>query len=298
MVCCSLLTAGTSWLLVDKLNKNPVNNCTSQLNITIMDVYMTILSTIVVGSSLLNKVLGGSPQRGVGLAFKNCTDAVVLDVSWYYTWHPYSPACPNGTSNKMSFIPMIFDESQLNYTYSLKNGNYEALLGFNEPNAVNQANMTVDEAIAAWPYLMNTGLRLGSPAPDKAGAFTWLKEFMQQIDEKNYTVDFLCFHWYARNNTNADELYSFLQQIEQEYPGYKIWLTEFANATGSEQDNINFFQTAYSYIINDFSDLIERYAWFTNRWSEEGKSQKLDLISWDTNQPNDLGNLYKSKPAN
>ena len=50
---------------------------------------MTIFSTFVVGLSLLNEVLGGTPQRGVGLAFKNCTDAVVLDVSWYYTYESF-----------------------------------------------------------------------------------------------------------------------------------------------------------------------------------------------------------------
>jgi hypothetical protein len=38
------------------------------------------------------------------------------------------------------------------------------LLGFNEPNVHPQSNMTVEQAIADWPELMATGLRLGSPA--------------------------------------------------------------------------------------------------------------------------------------
>ena len=195
---------------------------------------------------------------------------------------------------------MIFDASEISYTSSLKNGDYDALLGFNEPDGRHQANMTVDEAIELWPQLMDTGLRLRSPAPTKGGAFTWLKEFMQKIDEKNYRVDFLCFHWYACDSDDAYELHQFFKQIQEEYPGYTIWLTEFANATGSVQDNINFFKAAYSYMTSDFKDLVERYSWFTNRAKTNGEPDVLnwDLISWDTQAPNQLGSVYKSKPSN
>ena len=38
------------------------------------------------------------------------------------------------------------------------------LLGFNEPDLAEQANMTVEKALELWPRLEATGMRLGSPA--------------------------------------------------------------------------------------------------------------------------------------
>ena len=43
-----------------------------------------------------------------------------------------------------------------------KNGS--VLLGFNEPDQPDQANMTVQQALDLWPHLMATGMRLGSPS--------------------------------------------------------------------------------------------------------------------------------------
>ena len=56
------------------------------------------------------------------------------------------------------------------------------------------------------------------------------------------------------------------------------------------------FNDAYDIFTKDFSDIVERYAWFTNR--QQGDVENWDLIDWDNGQPTDLGNVYKSKPNN
>ena len=104
--------------------------------------------------------------------------------------------------------------------------------------------MTVEQALNDWPKLMDTGLRLGSPAAGQKGAFSWTKQFMDGVKERNYRVDFLAFHWYAYDNYNINEFKTFLQNISQTYPGYKIWITEFSNHSGTPDINVNFFNEA------------------------------------------------------
>ncbi|MEV0408193.1 glycosyl hydrolase [Actinoallomurus sp. NPDC050550] len=53
------------------------------------------------------------------------------------------------------------------------------LLGFNEPDMAGQANMSVEQALALWPRLQATGMRLGAPAvafgADRPGG--WLDRY-------------------------------------------------------------------------------------------------------------------------
>jgi len=88
----------------------------------------------------------------------NCTDLASIDGSWYYNWSPV----PNGC--KGEFIPMIWNDANIdNIMANLPDGS-EWLLGFNEPNLESEANMTPEYAAKLWPKLMATGRKLVSPA--------------------------------------------------------------------------------------------------------------------------------------
>ena len=70
---------------------------------------------------------------------------------------------------------------------------------------------------------------------------------------------------------------NFLDQVVSTYPGYPIWITEFANATGSFDVNVDFMKNA----IDLFQNYpIERYAWFTNQ--EINTYTGYELINHDT----------------
>jgi Glycosyl hydrolase catalytic core len=60
------------------------------------------------------------------------------------------------------------------------------LLGFNEPDLSSQSNMSVSQALALWPRLMATGMRLGSPAvarsPLTEEAHLW-SSFLAQLPD-------------------------------------------------------------------------------------------------------------------
>ena len=65
------------------------------------------------------------------------------------------------------------------------------MLGFNEPNKSDQANMSVADAIAQWPEITSDpNIRVGSPAVSDDGR-AWLEDFMDQVEANNLRVDFI-----------------------------------------------------------------------------------------------------------
>ena len=60
--------------------------------------------------------------------------------------------------------------------------NVSHLLGYNEPDRSDQANMSVAHAIEQWPEMFKSGLRLGSPAPSSTPK-AWLTDFMAICDK-------------------------------------------------------------------------------------------------------------------
>lgn len=104
-------------------------------------------------------------------------------------------------------------------------------LGFNEPDQANQANMSVDVAIAAWPNLVRSGLRVGAPAVSDSGVagqgLSWLYEFMDEADALGYRIDFVPVHFY-KCGWSATQYYNWLLGIYQR-TGRPLWITEFNN---------------------------------------------------------------------
>jgi autotransporter-associated beta strand protein len=145
---------------------------------------------------------------------------------WSYDWD-------NATTSTLDaeYVPM---RHNLNWNaYANINGKQKSThaLGFNEPDRPDQANMSVATAIAAWPNLVQSGLRLGAPAVSDSGVagegLSWLYDFMAQADALNYRVDFVPVHFYKCNWT-ASQLYNYLLGVYQ-VTGRPVWVTEFNN---------------------------------------------------------------------
>jgi hypothetical protein len=85
-------------------------------------------------------------------------------VSWYCNWQPSSDVFkpPAG----VQFFPMIWGEKNLSNVAetAAKNSGAGILLAFNESDNPGQSNMTVAQALAAWPQLEALNMTLGSPA--------------------------------------------------------------------------------------------------------------------------------------
>ncbi len=108
--------------------------------------------------------------------------------------------------------------------------NVSHLLGFNEPARPDQANISVNAAVAQWPEMFKSGLRIGSPAPASI-ASNWLSQFIGICDTLNYRVDFIAFHAYQDQNTgwwdwNVDLAARASGASSVKRP---VWITEWNN---------------------------------------------------------------------
>jgi len=189
-----------------------------------------------------------------------------LACGWYYNWGPRPHGNPGGI--KAEFIPMIWSgaHATAENLEHVKSAGYRALLGFNEPDGEGQANMTVAEAVAIWPRLEATGLRLGSPGTTTGAC--WLDEFMAEAKSRGLRVDFLCLHWYG-DITKPDPAGDLRRYLESYWEKYHlpIWLTEYSGADfdyhtrkTTVDDNARFARESIR--MMEALPFVERYAWF------------------------------------
>ncbi len=220
-----------------------------------------------------------NPKKGFGITINDTNNwsqkLTALDVSWHYSWGNQLPdVYPH---DQVEFVPMIWgawgnfsgiDPIVDRVNQWAAEGKVHYLLGFNEPDASEQANLTVDQAIEAWPKLMEADVPLVSPAPVHADR-EWLMEFMERANELDYRVDFIGVHWYR--GPNATNFINHLHDIYDLY-GLPIWITEFAVADWDAEtpaDNRHSAQQIISFMgevlpILDDLDFVYRYAWFNS----------------------------------
>jgi hypothetical protein len=177
-----------------------------------------------------------------------------------------------------------------------------AILGFNEPDRTDQANMTVQQVLDLWPQLEQTDLPLVSPAVATAYG-GWLGDFYTQANSRGFRVDFTAVHWYG--NPNASGFINHLQSVYNTW-GRPIWLTEFSTvdwggtATWTEEDNYRFL----SEFLWRAEDLIwlKRYAIFlfagdppANPWDRVGA--RGNILKSDGATLTAFGELYAAWDA-
>lgn len=179
-------------------------------------------------------------------------------------------------------------------SHAKESGATTHLLGFNEPDGKKQENLPVDKALSAWPDLMKTGLRLGSPAAVHADG-EWMLEFMQKADDTGMRVDFVCVHWYGGANVQA--LVKRLKKIHALYQR-PIWITEFAVAdwkTKSREGNRYTPEQVQQFMKEllpalDKLEFVERYAWFSAAVSDRALGPSA--LFKDDGSLTELGRVY------
>ena len=200
-------------------------------------------------------------------------DLATVKAGWWYDWTNYQIGTgrtdPVYHAPNSAYVPMIWgdwiSDPRLGPPpdgWDLGAGPYageKIILGFNEPDDGNQANMSVSRALELWPQLEATGARLGSPA-GTGGSTAWLASFMSG-NGGGYIprVDFICAHYYPGYNGSVTDMATYLDYLHATY-GKPIWLTEVSNLSGDVANN-----TA---LISQVMDVclarpwIERVGWF------------------------------------
>lgn len=249
-----------------------------------------------------------STKRGVSFSITNLNDALLLSecISWYYNWGNSA----NGDDQTLQFLdasdidycPMCWSGSyneQRIRAYVAAHPNTKYLLGFNEPNLTDQANMTPKRAGELWPAVVrlakDLNLKLGAPAMNYgtlsgySDPIKWLDEFFSIDSVSLDDIDFIPIHCYMMNPSAVK---GYVEKFEKY--GKPVWMTEFCaweTISGVEQ------QKSYmSDVINYFEQnpLVERYAWFMPRMNkglnEKPYNQlltKVNPIEWT-----ELGEIF------
>ena len=254
-------------------------------------------------------------KRGLAFGQHSAADLDVLapEIKWWYNWYvrPENGLDTLYGNLGFDFVPMAwngsFDESRLR-TFLEAHPETGFLLGFNEPNFKDQANMTPTQAASQWHKLEaiadEYGLELVGPAVNFCGncvqengvnysdPVRYLDDFLAAC--QGCRVDYIAVHSYM-NNVGALDWYL---GLFKKY-GKPIWLTEFAGwepngNIQSPNDQISYLIGAVDLLESDSS--VFRYAWFTGRGAGSTTYPFIDVLgSSGTVTP--LGEIYKKMPV-
>jgi len=215
-----------------------------------------------------------------------------LNVQWFYNWN-----LDQNSSRDLEYVSIRQTRWWPDLAQNWRTRGANTLLGYNEPDHADQANMAVGDAIWSWPELLGTGLRVGSPAVTDGGRSSWLYPFMQQADADGLRVDFVAVHYYwcfnpADPNGAANQLYNFLKATYDQVKR-PLWVTEWnngANWTGCGDPNFAQQQAAVAAMIQmiDNTPWVERYSLYN--WVED-----VRRVKWDDGSLTSAGVTYRDQ---
>ncbi len=196
-----------------------------------------------------------------------------LDVDWFYDWNIAANSSPD-----LEYVPIRQKRWWPGLDQDWKARGATHLLGYNEPDRPDQANMPVGDALSSWPDLLATGLRLGSPAVSDGG-LNWLYQFIDEADKRDLRVDFVAVHYYRAvpdpgdGRAAAAQFHGFLEQIHDR-TRRPVWVTEWnngANWTPHRDPTAAEQKRAIEAMIRmlDETPFVERYALYN--WVEDGR---------------------------
>jgi Glycosyl hydrolase catalytic core len=222
-------------------------------------------------------------KRGVASSRYLASNPVALSrlgASWAYDWTAKAPARGGGPQ----WVPMVWGSGSVtpavlaSLRAARRSGRVRELLGFNEPDSASQSNMSPARAVALWPQLERTGLRLGSPAP-ALPSDGWLARFMALARARRLRVDFIALHFY-QDFTNPSAVSELRRQLASIYHEYRkpIWVTEIGTIDIRRWKEPMMRTPTYAlaarymhqvFAVLDTLPFVERYAWFTDScWND------------------------------
>ena len=225
-----------------------------------------------------------SPKKG--WAGNRPESAKQFGCTWWYAWG----GSGKGTEG-YEFVPMAKGNRQpvgSSELSQVSDSTAKCLLGFNEPERTSQGNLTVAQAIEAWPLLVKFAeekkLRLGSPSVSSdGGGGAWMREFMEQAQRKKLRIDFVTAHWYRSADAGAVE--DWLKELNANYKR-PVWVTEFNGmySSADEAGQVQFLKGALRAL--ERQRFVERYAYFNPSSGKAALLKDSELTR--------LGEVYRS----
>jgi hypothetical protein len=193
-------------------------------------------------------------------------------LSWVSNWEMWKP---QGLPADVLYIPQCRTAKEADqigaYLHDYhKQGKLESFIGFNEPDILDQANMSASQGVDLWKKHVLPmkekchGVRVGSPAVSNGeNGIQWLHDFFGAMGGvKNAGVDHIVIHFYG---PDAGDFKKYVENVYHTF-NLPVWVTEFActrwdpaNPT-SDEEVLNFMKETVSFM--DASPFVHRYAWF------------------------------------
>jgi hypothetical protein len=280
--------------------------------------YMALAVLLAAAGTAQAQAPAKSAKRGMAYGYNSAADLQVLapGLSWWYNWS----AIPDATGAASVYQGLSVDYAPMQWNGNLNNSpvttaalaaripaGAQALLGFNEPNFTDQANMTPSQAAALWPVLeavaQQKGLLLVSPALNYCGncvvengvtmnsPVKWLDAFFAAYPAAH--VDAIAVHTYVCQEKYLRDKINELRKYNK-----PIWLTEFACSDFTPRTGITvalqqkYMLDAVNYLEKD--PIIGRYAWFSGRNSQ---IPNINLLAPTSGQLTTLGQEYVTLPV-
>lgn len=239
-----------------------------------------------------------------GWCSTNSSNAIATEINkmratWFYTW-----SADKSSNANYEYIPIKQHLYWPSNSEIISKSDATAVLSFNEPEHSEQH--TSDKCkcggtISAWtactktPDFLETGARIGSPAPTDA---SWLTEYAGHVDDMAYRCDFVAFHayWGTNEASDAKAWYNRLKSIYDQ-THRPIWITEWNNGASwtteswpsSYDDKIERNRKAIQDIVEmlDTCSFVERYAIYN--WDSYYRA----MINWDDGNVLPAGQVYR-----
>lgn len=235
-------------------------------------------------------------------------------VKWWYNWAvtPESAVASEYVNYGFEFVPMAwngnFNETALR-TYLSNHPEVEYLLGFNEPNFLEQANLTPQQAADLWPRLEaiadDYNLKLVAPAvnyspgnvdipgtEDDWSPWEYLDAFFEACE--GCRVDYIAVHCYMKYSGAFEWFIGEFEKYNK-----PIWVTEWAawdeggpNNVGEQMDYL-----ASTVRWLEANSSVHRYSWFIGRTSGGASAHPYIDILAGNGVLTPLGGLYTAIPS-
>ena len=245
-----------------------------------------------------------------------------INARWAYNYMNEPTTFDVGAAN-FEFVPMIFRATtvngindQIDRILAVEENfgtEVSAMLGFNEPERAQQANMSVELGLNMWEIITErfegTDIQLVSPAVSGgAGIRDWLEPFMDEVEARNndadptndLRVDAIAIHNYSVSGNPVGQANNLLNTIDRLYEDYgrPIWITEFAAVDFSGatpvQEKIQFNEEFLDFLIPrlESRDHVARYGWW--QFSIAGNAYSpLSSVNNGVFTPTDIGHFYE-----
>ena len=252
-----------------------------------------------------------SAKRGLGYGNHSEDDLAAISegISWWYNWsHSPDLLVQDIYQNYgVEFVPMAWNggfDDQAMRQYIAGHPDVKYILAFNEPNFIDQANMTPSQAAAEWPRLEAIAdefdLDIVSVAMNFCGNCvtengTTYYDPIDYFDDffavcPDCRVDAISIHAYMADVGGIEWYVDLFKKYNR-----PIWMTEFSawEDTTTLADQKEFLIHAVDSLENDPD--VARYAWFTGRRNGHPYNGLFDYRQ--SGILTELGDIYINMPV-